>query len=156
MNVFQAGKGINATKINDNFSQLQTQTNSNETTINNVANNALLKDGSNLTQSIVNDFQKQTPIVLSTDGTIALTDNRVHYLTLTGNNTNKVQLPTISSDSYSHTVVLIVEGSNYSLDYANGTAGSIGNPILLDGTLTYSIMYIYNKIDNKWYYNVTQ
>lgn len=156
MNVFQAGKGINATKLNSNFSQLQTQANANETNINTLSNTALLKDGSNLTQSIVDDFQKETPIVLSTNGTISLTDNRVHYLTLTGNNTNQVQLPTITPDNFSHTVVLVVKGGNYSLNYANGTAGTIGSPMLLDSTLTYSIMYIYNKIDNRWYYIVTQ
>ena len=156
MNIFQAGKGINAVKINDNFSQLQTQSNNNETAINNIASTALLKDGSNLTQSIIDDFQQQTPIVLSTSGTIPLTDNRVYYLTLTGNNSNVIQLPVISSDIYSHTIILIVEGSNYSLDIANGTAGIMGAPLLIDANATYTVMYIFNKIDNRWYYVVTQ
>lgn len=156
MNIFQAGKGINATKINDNFSQLQNQTNTNETNINTIANTALLKDGSNLTQSIVNDFNASEPIVLESSGTISLTDNRVHYLTLTANNNNKIQLPSISSDSFSHTIVLIVAPSNYSLNIAEGTYGTIGSPVLLDSTLTYSVMYVYNKIDNHWYYTVSQ
>jgi hypothetical protein len=156
MNIFQAGKGINATKINDNFSQLQNQTNTNETNINTIANTALLKDGSNLTQSIVNDFNASEPIVLESSGTISLTDNRVHYLTLTANNNNKIQLPSISSDSFSHTIVLIVAPSNYSLNIAEDTYGTIGSPVLLDSTLTYSVMYVYNKIDNHWYYTVSQ
>lgn len=156
MNIFQAGKGINATKINDNFSQLQNQTNTNETNINTIANTALLKDGSNLTQSIVNDFNSSEPIVLESSGTISLTDNRVHYLTLTANNDNKIQLPSISSDSFSHTIVLIVAPSNYSLNIAEDTYGTIGSPVLLDSTLTYSVMYVYNKIDNHWYYTVSQ
>ena len=156
MNIFQAGKGINATKINDNFSQLQNQTSTNETNINTIANTALLKDGSNLTQSIVNDFNASEPIVLESSGTISLTDNRVHYLTLTANNNNKIQLPSISSDSFSHTIVLIVAPSNYSLNIAEDTYGTIGSPVLLDSTLTYSVMYVYNKIDNHWYYTVSQ
>lgn len=156
LHYFSVGKGVNSVKINENFSALQTQTNANETNINTIANTALLKDGSNLTQSIVDDFQKQTPIILSTDGNILLTDNRVHYLTLTGNNTNQVVLPAVVADNYSHTIILIVDGSEYSLDFANGTAGQIGMPVLLDGSLTYCIMYIYNKLDNRWYYNISQ
>ena len=75
MYVFEAGKGINAEKINANFSELQNQTNTNETNIGNLASTALLKDGSNITPSLVATFQKQTPNVLSASGTIALTDN---------------------------------------------------------------------------------
>lgn len=154
--VFSAGKGINQTKINYNFAQLQQQTNNNELAINDIDNTALKKDGTNLTQQIIDDFQKQTPIVLSKNGNINLTDNRVHFLTLTGNNSNKVILPTPASDGYSHTIVLIVKGGNYSLNIANGTNGHLYNDTNVNTTSTYSVMYIYNKIDNKWYYSLTQ
>lgn len=156
LHIFQAGKGINANKINANFAEVQQQANTNESDINNIANTALLKDGSNLTQSIIDKFQQQTPIMLSTDGDISLTDNRVHYLELTGNNSNRVMLPTPGSDSYSHTIVLIVEGSSYSLDIANGTAGPISSQFNVDTEIPYNVMYIYNKINNSWYYSLSQ
>ena len=155
LNIFQAGKGINATKVNANFAEVQQQANDNETNITTLSNTALLKDGSNLTQTIIDEFQKQTPIILSTtSGTISLTDNKVHYLALTGAGT--ISLPTPASDSYSHTIVLIVEGGNYSLDVANGTAGHLANNIFVDTTNPYSVMYIYNKLNNSWYYSLTQ
>ena len=155
LNVFQVGKGINATKVNANFSELQTQTNTNETNINTIANTALLKDGSNLTQTIVDDFQKQTPIVLATtSGTITLTDNRVHFLELTGD--GEIDLPTIQSDQYSHTIVLVVQGGTYSLDVARDTAGSFSSQIIVDVSEPYNVIYIYNKIDQHWYYSLSQ
>lgn len=154
--VFSAGKGINQAKINYNFAELQQETNTNETAINNIANTALLKDGSNITQTMIDEFQQETPIILSGDGNINLTDNRVHFLTLTGNNSNQVVLPTPASDSYSHTIVLIVQGSGYSLDISNGTAGHLYNPITIDTTQPYNVMYIYNKITHSWYYSLTQ
>ena len=156
LHVFSAGKGINQAKINYNFAELQQETNTNETAINNIANTALLKDGSNLTQDIVDDFQKQTPIILSGNGDINLTDNKVHFLTLTNNNSNRVVLPTPVSDNYSHTIVLIVQGSAFSLNVANGTAGHLYNDTSVNKANTYSVMYIYNKIDNHWYYSLTQ
>ena len=156
LNIFQAGKGINATKVNANFSEVQQQANDNETNITNIANTALLKDGSNITQTMVDEFQQQTPVILSGDGDINLTDNKVHFLTLTGNNTNQVVLPTPANDQYSHTIVLIVQGSNYSLDIAHGTTAHLYNDINVDTTNTYSVMYVYNKIDNSWYYSFTQ
>ena len=154
--VFSAGKGINQIKLNYNFAELQQESNANETAINNIASTALLKDGSNLTQTIINEFQQQTPVILSGDGNINLTDNKVHFLTLTGNNTNQVVLPTPAQDGYSHTIVLIVDGSNYSLDIANGTAGHLYNNIIVDTASAYSVMYIYNKLNNSWYYSLTQ
>lgn len=157
MNIFQAGKGINAVKINDNFSQLQTQSNNNETAINNIATTALLKDGSNLTQSIIDDFQQQTPNVLSGSGTIALPDNSANFLTLTGNNNNIIQLPTIGSDPYSHTINLVVAGSSYSLDIQTATGGKhLYNDLSIDPTQTYNVLFVYNKLDNSWYYSITQ
>lgn len=158
MNIFQAGKGINAVKINDNFSQLQTQSNNNETAINNIASTALLKDGSNLTQSIIDNFQQQTPNVLSGSGTIALPDNSANFLTLTGNNNNVIQLPTIASgDPYSHTINLVVAGSSYSLDIQTATGGKhLYNDLSIDPTQTYNVLFVYNKLDNSWYYSITQ
>ena len=153
LNVFQAGKGINATKVNANFAEVQQKANSNESAITNIANNALWNDGTNLTQAIVDDFQKQTPIILATtSGTITLTDNRAHFLELTGNGT--IDLPTPASDQYSHTITLTVQGGNYSLDL--GTTKHIYNAIGIDTTQTYNVIYIYNKIDNSWYYGLTQ
>lgn len=154
--VFQAGKGINATKVNANFSEVQQQANDNETDLTTLANTALLKDGSNITQTMVDEFQKQTPVILSGNGNINLTDNKVHFLTLTGNNSNKVVLPTPASDSYSHTIVLIVQGSNYSLNISNGTAGHLYNDTSVNTTSPYNVMYIWNKLNNSWYYSLTQ
>ncbi len=56
MYTFQAGKGINASKLNDNFTELQTKSNSNESAINSLSNDALRKDGSNITQVLVDDL----------------------------------------------------------------------------------------------------
>lgn len=150
--VFSAGKGINQVKLNYNFAELQQETNTNETDINNIANTALLKDGSNLTQTIINEFQQQTPNVISNSGTISLTDNTANFLTLTGNGT--ISLPTPASDQYSHTISLIVQGSNYTLDL--GTVYHLYNDLTVDTTATYSVLYIYNKIDGNWYYSLTQ
>lgn len=152
LNIFEAGKGVNATKINDNFSQLQNQSNTNETAINNIASTALLKDGSNLTQSAINTFQQQIPNILSRSGTISLADNTANFLTLTGNGT--ISLPTVPNDQYSHTITLVVKGGNYSLGL--GTVKHLYNPIVIDTTQTYNVMYIYNKLDRRWYYSLTQ
>lgn len=152
MYVFEAGKGINAVKINANFSELQSQTNTNETDIGNLASTALLKDGSNITSSLVQAFNQQTPNILSGDGTIALTDNSANFLTLTGNGT--ISLPSISADQYSHTINLVVAGSAYSLDL--DATKHLYNPLAIDTTQTYNVLYIYNKIDNSWYYSITQ
>jgi hypothetical protein len=152
LNVFEAGKGINAVKINYNFSELQQTTNNNESAINAIANTALLKDGSNLTQSIINKFQQQTPNIITGAGTISLLDNSSNFLTLTGNGT--ILLPTITSDPYSHTIILVIEGSSYSLDI--GTTKSLGNAFSIDSTKPYQVIYIYNKIDSSWYYCLGQ
>ena len=152
---FSAGKGINQVKLNYNFGQLQQQSNTNETNINTISNTALLKDGSNLTQTIIDEFQQQTPNILSGSGTIALTDNTANFLTLTGNAT--IFLPTIASDIYSHTISLVVDGSSYSLDISTATGGKhLCNNFTIDPTEPYSVLFIYNKIDNSWYYSLTQ
>ena len=149
---FSAGKGINQVKINYNFAELQQQSNTNETAINNIANTALLKDGSNLTQSIIDEFQQQTPNILTGSGAVVLTDNSANFLTLTANST--ITLPTITADDYSHTIVVVVEGSAYSLDL--GTTKHLYNNLAIDTTQTYNVMYVYNKIENEWYYSLTQ
>ena len=152
LNIFEAGKGINAEKINDNFSQVQSQSNTNETAINNIASTALLKDGSNLTQSAINTFQQQTPRILRRSGTISLLDNTANFLTLTGNGT--ISLPAVASDQYSHTISLVVAGGSYSLGL--GTTYHLYNNLDIDTTQTYNVLYVYNKLDNHWYYSLTQ
>ena len=153
MYVFEAGKGINATKINANFAELQNQTNTNETDIGNLASTALLKDGSNITPSLVATFQQQTPNVITGDGTITLTDNSANFLTLTDNGT--ISLPTVPADQYSHTISVVVAGSAYSLDLGT-TKHLLHFPLPIDTTQTYNVLYIYNKIDSSWYYSITQ
>lgn len=152
MYVFEAGKGINTVKINANFAELQSQTNTNETDIGNLANTALLKDGSNITPSLVATFNQQTPNILSADGTISLADNTANFLTLTGNGT--ISLPAVASDQYSHTISLVVAGGSYSLGL--GTTYHLYNNLDIDTTKTYNVLYIYNKLDNRWYYSLTQ
>ena len=154
LHIFEAGKGINATKINDNFSQVQTQSNTNEAAINNIADTALLKDGSNLEQSAINAFQQQTPNVLSGSGTISLADNTANFLTLTGNGT--ISLPAVPNDQYSHTIVVTVGGSNFSLNVGT-TYHLVQNPYYsFDPANAYNILYIFNKLDKHWYYCITQ
>lgn len=152
MQLFSAGDGVNCVKLNTNFDQIKTNVNTNESQINDIASNALLADGSNLTQSIIDEFQQQTPNILSTSGTIALTDNTANFLTLTGDST--IDLPTIAPDQYSHTITLVVEGGSYILDL--GTTKHLYNPLVVDTTETYNVLYVYNKLDNDWYYSLTQ
>lgn len=155
---FSAGDGINQVKLNENFAELQQKSNTNERNIDNLANNALLLDGSNLTSSIVEDFQKQTPNVISADGNIVLADNSSNFLTLTSNNSNTIVLPTISPDEYSHTINLTVQGGSYSLDINTATGGHhlYNGQYSIDPAQTYNVLFIYNKIDGFWYYSITQ
>lgn len=152
LHYFSPGKGINQVKINYDFSTLQQQANSNESAINTISATALKKDGSNLTQTIIDEFQQQTPNVITSSGAISLTDNTANFLTLTGD--GSITLPTVASDSYSHTITLVVEGGEYSLSL--GTAYHLYSPVTIDTTETYNVMYIYNKIDGNWYYYLTQ
>ena len=154
---FFAGNGINCKKLNENFMELQQKSNNNETSIGNLYDMALAADGSNLTSEIVYKFQQETPNIISADGDISLSDNSSNFLTLTGNNANKIVLPAIGADQYSHTIVLVVEGSPYSLDINTATGGRhLYNDLDVDPTQTYSVMFVYNKIDNNWYYYLTQ
>lgn len=153
LNIFEAGKGINAVKINDNFSQVQNQSNTNETAINNIANTALKADGSNITQTMIDEFNTVTPNIITGSGNVNLTDNSVNFLTLTAN--SDVILPVITpDDSYSHTIVVVVAGSLFSLSL--GTSAHLLQNSDIDTTLPYSVMYVFNKIDNQWYYCLTQ
>lgn len=144
---FYAGDGINVTKVNYNFSQLQTLSNSNESQINTIAATALHKNGDNLEQSAIDTFKKDQVTVLSTSGSVTLDDNKDYFLTPTGNVT--IVLPTIASDQFSHTITLIVAGSEYSVDLGTTYTMSSGT---VDTEYTYSVLYIYNKLDNHWYY----
>jgi hypothetical protein len=153
--VFSPNKGINVVKLNSNFAKLQQKANQNEDGILDIANTALLKNGRNLTPEIINDFQSQVPNILTASGSISLTDNTANYLTLTGDGV--IVLPVVPTDNYSHTIILIVEGSNYTLDIGTATGDKhLFNDITVDPTETYSVMFIYNKIENAWYYSLTQ
>lgn len=155
MLLFSAGKGVNCVKLNTNFDQVMSDTNDNETQINDIATNALQNDGSNLTQTIIDEFQQQTPNVLSTSGTISLSDNTANFLTLTGNGV--IDLPAITPDQYSHTISLVVGGSAYTLDIGTATGNKhLYNPLAIDTTQTYNVLFVYNKIDSSWYYSLTQ
>ena len=154
---FFAGNGVNCDKLNENFAELQQLVNNNENSIDNIVNTALLRDGSNLTQSAIDAFQRQTPTVLNTNGNISLADNKVYFITLTANNNNKIILPAISPDNYSHTIVAIVQSNSNSLDIQTATSGHhLYNHLTIDLNQPYSIMFIYNKIDGIWYYSLTQ
>lgn len=149
---FEAGNGINVEKLNFNFLEAQEQANTNENSLTEIDNRALRKDGSNLTQEVVEEFNRHEAIVLSGSETQTLTDNRTHYLTLTGNAT--IKLPTPNNDMLSHTIALIVQGSQYSLNL--GTEKYLNAPGELKIEQTYQVLYIYNKIDKNWYYCLGQ
>lgn len=148
---FYAGDGINATKLNYNFSQLQTLANTNESQINNIGATALHKNGDNIEQSAIDAFKKDQVAVLSASGNVPLSDNSDYFLTPTGN--VNIILPTITSDEFSHTITLIVAGSVYSVDL--GTQLSLLSPTV-NTIQPYSVLFMYNKIDNNWYYFIGQ
>lgn len=153
MHTFEAGKGINAVKINENFTEVMDLANTNETALLRIEQTALRKDGRNLTQDIVDEFKKDEPVVLENrQGDIVLADNKTHFLSLSG--AGKIVLPSIADDQFSHTITLIVDGSSYSL--VLGTEKHLYNPLNIDTTKYYSVVYIYNKIDKSWYFSLTQ
>ena len=153
MHTFEAGKGINAIKINENFTEVRDLANDNETTLYRLSQTALLKDGSNLTQDIITEFQQEEPVVLTNkSGDISLTDNKTHFLSLSG--AGKIVLPTVNQDLFSHTITLIVDGSSYSLDL--GTTNKILTKGDVDVSKPYSVLYIYHKVHRAWYYYISQ
>jgi hypothetical protein len=155
MHTFEAGKGINALKINENFTEVMDLANANETALLGIEQTALRKDGTNLTQEIVDDFKKDEPIVLNNAGDILLTDNRSHFLTLTGN--GAIVLPTVLTDQFSHTITLVVQPTEFSLTLDKSqSAGILGTNTEIIETDPFSVLYVYNKIDKKWYYYISQ
>lgn len=153
MHTFEAGKGINALKINENFTEVVDLANANETALLRIEQTALLKDGKNLSQEVVDKFKQDEPIVLENrQGDITLTDNKSHFLSLSG--AGKIVLPSIVDDQFSHTITLIVDGSSYSLDL--GSTNVILTKGDVDVAKTYSVLYIYHKIHRAWYYYISQ
>ena len=152
MIIFNAGDGINVNSLNTNFDNCKNDANTNEIALNQIAATALKIDGSNLTQNIINAFNQSSPNIITTGGNIPLTDNSVNFLTLTANGT--IQLPAVPSDSFSHTIILMVKGGTYSLNL--GTTKYILNYLNINIANMYSVMFIYNKLDNSWYYSLTQ
>lgn len=156
MHTFEAGKGINAVKINENFTEVMDLANANETALLQLSQTALLKDGSNLSQDVVDEFKQDEPIVLENrQGDIALTDNKTHFLSLSG--AGKIILPTVPTDQFSHTITLIVDGSSYTLDASNGgTLPQILTKGDVDVSKPYNVLYIYHKVHRAWYYYISQ
>lgn len=153
MYTFEAGKGVNVKKLNANFAESKNTANANESKLLELYNKSLRKDGSNLSQDVVDKFKQDEPIVLeSRQGDIVLTDNKTHFLSLSGN--GKIVLPTVPTDQFSHTITLIVEGSNYSLEL--GTTKPILTRENIDVSKTYNLLYIYHKVNRAWYYYITQ
>lgn len=153
MHTFEAGKGINAVKINENFTEVIDLANANETALLQLSQTALLKDGSNLSQDVVDKFKQDELIVLENrQGDIVLTDNKTHFLSLSG--AGKIVLPTVLTDQFSHTITLIVDGSSYSLDL--GSTNVILTKGDVDVAKTYNVLYIYHKVHRAWYYYISQ
>lgn len=156
MHIFEAGKGINALNINKNFTDVMDLANANEVALLRIEQTALRKDGRNLTQDVVTQFQQDEPVILENQKEdIALTDNKTHFLSLSGN--GKIILPNISDDQFSHTITLIVNGSSYTLDASNGgTLPQILTKGDVDVSRPYNVLYIYHKVHRAWYYYISQ
>ena len=158
MNVFNAGEGIPAPDLNDNFDMLRTQSNTNESRITNIENTALRIDGSNVDDATVAAFNRNEVVTLATSGASLLTDNAEHFLAPTGN--CDLTVPVISQgDLYSHTINIAIQGSNYGVTlYEGGTAITrhLLNGENVDTTLPYNILLMYNHLDGHWYYYISQ
>lgn len=152
MYTFVAGKGINVNKLNPNFEEVKDDANDNETALTAISNTALLKDGSNVTQDFKDEFLSETDTIITSSGNISLVDNTSNFLTLTGNGT--IVLPVITADQFSHTIRLVVDGSSYSLGL--GTVKHLLTNPDLDTSSPYFVMYIFNKLDNSWYFSLSQ
>ena len=153
---FQAGKGINANKINSNFTEVKDQANTNENNINTIANTALLKNGSNMSPGMAINFNRMptNEIFAGPGQEIYLQDNRVYSINLNGNGAF-ITLPGVTPGDKSHTIIAMIRSNGYSLDYL-GTTYHLLNDLNVDTTGSYSVMYIFNKLDNHWYYSLTK
>lgn len=153
MYTFEAGKGINCTKLNANFTEVQGDANANEIALQTLDSTALRKDGSNLTSQIITAFNQTTPVILQNQsGTISVADNTTYFITLSNNAT--ISLPSIAADQKSHTIICIIHPNSKSLSF--GTTKHLSSPSVFDNSNPYQVMYIYNKIDNNWYYCLGQ
>lgn len=156
--VFKPRDGINCNSLNQNFAKIQGEVNSNELQLTTIGATALKKDGSNIEQPAINKFQQTETTELEWAGTINLADNSTNFLNPSGNTT--VVLPNVPSDVYSHTIILIVQGSQYSVASKTESGAVVTkhlyNGLKIDTTQTYSLMYIFNKLDSSWYYSLTQ
>lgn len=158
MNVFNAGEGIPAPELNANFDNLKTESNSNEARILNIENTALRIDGSNVSDATVEAFNRNTIVTLGTSGVMSLTDNAEHFLAPTGD--CYLDTPIIAvGDSYSHTINIAVQGSNYGVTLREG-GQAITRHLLngenVDTTLPYNLLLMYNHLDGHWYYYISQ
>lgn len=156
LNTFVAGTGISAPKLNENFETLKNLSNENESRISTLADTALLKDGSNITQDLVNKVNTKNVTIIENSGEISLEDNSENILTLIGDGV--IKLPTFATDdNLSHTISLIVMGSEYTLDINTATGGKhLINDLGVNPENPYSVLFIYNKIDRSWYYSLAQ
>lgn len=158
MIIFNAGEGISAPDLNTNFDNLKNQTNQNESDITTISNTALKIDGSNVSDATVAAFNRSITVTLPSSGTSNLTDNAEHFLAPTGNCT--LNLPAVTQgDQFSHTVNIAVQGSNFSVTVlANGAAVTthLLNDISVNTQAPYNLLFMYNHLDGKWYYYISQ
>lgn len=150
---FFAGEGISAPDINTNFDNLKTQSNINESGINDIDTNALRVDGTNVSDATVAAFNRSVVVTLGTSGALQLTDNADHFLAPTGNCT--LVFPTITpGDNISHTINVAVQGSNYIVNH--GLTHHLLYDSTVDTTEPYNLLFMYNHSDGNWYYYLTQ
>ena len=158
MIVFAAGDGISAPDLNDNFEELRTQSNRNESDIATLDATTLKVDGTNVDDATVAAFNRNITVTLASSGTSNLTDNAEHFLAPTADCT--LNLPAVAQgDQYSHTVNIAVQGSSYvvHLKYnGNNVTKHLLSDNAVDTTAPYNIFLMYNHIDGDWYYYVTQ
>lgn len=155
---FYAGDGISAPDLNTNFELLRTQSNANEASITNLENTCLRIDGTNISDATVAAFNRSLVATLPGTGTSSLLDNTEHFLEPTGN--CSLEVPSITpGDLYSHTINVVVQGSNYTVTLLeNGVVITrhLLNYENIDTTLPYNIFLVYNHSDGHWYYYISQ
>lgn len=158
LTIFNAGDGISAPDLNENFEKLRVQTNHNESDITYIANTALKIDGSNVTDETVAQFNRSLTVTLPTSGVSNLSDNKEHFLAPTGDCT--LNVPVIAQgDQFSHTINIAVQGSNNGVTLMeNGTpiTRHLLNGENVDTTLPYNLLLLYNHLDGHWYFYISQ